>query len=409
MVLTACGGSSSPAPAPTATPIATLPPPGSVAAATPTPRGESTPVAALTKMRVERVFPALSFAQMTGLYEPPDGTSRLFVLEQRGRVLVFENRPGVSQSSVFLDLTDRVNSTGAEEGLLGLAFAPDFGRSGNFYVYYSASNPRRSVISRFKAAPGSNTADGASEAKILEIAQPFANHNGGQLQFGPDGYLYIGLGDGGSAGDPNGNGQSLKTLLAKILRIDVNAASPGAGYRIPPDNPFVGQASTGVKEEIWAYGLRNPWRFSFDSVTGELWAGDVGQNAYEEIDIVAKGGNYGWNKMEGLHCYPPSVQGCDKSAFVAPLLEYDHSRGECSITGGFVYRGELLPSLRGAYVYADYCTGRIWALRYSGGKVAEQLEVAKADILISSFGEDRAGNLYVLAHGDRGGIFRIAP
>lgn len=364
----------------------------------------------LTRLRLARAFPALSFERMTGLYEPPEGTARLFVLEQPGRVFGFENRQDVRQADLVLDITDRVNSSGTEEGLLGLAFAPDFASTGHFYLNYTAANPRRTVVSRFTTTqPARGVADRSSEIKVLEVLQPFANHNGGQIVFGPEGYLYIGMGDGGSAGDPLRNGQNLGVLLGKLLRIDVSEARPGRSYRIPPDNPFVGQEAEGVREEIWAYGLRNPWRFSFDPATGDLWLADVGQNTREEIDIIKRGANYGWNRTEGSLCQPATVMDCDKTGITLPVFEYPTSGSNCSITGGFVYRGELLPSIMGAYVYGDYCSGRIWGLRYDGARVTEHLELVDSDLQISSFALDRSGNFYALAHAARAGIYKLAP
>ncbi len=384
---------------------------------TPAPEASATPAATPTQapppeplrsLRIERVFPALSFAKMTGIYEAPDGSSRLFVVEQAGRILVFDNRPDVQEARVFLDIRERVLTAGAEEGLLGLAVAPDFASSGQFYVYYSTPNPRRTVLSRFRVGDARNgVADAASEERILEIGQPFANHNGGGILFGPDGHLYLGIGDGGSAGDPMGNGQNLGTLLGKMLRIDVSGSDGSRPYRIPPDNPFVGRQ--GAREEVWTYGMRNPWRFAFDPETKVLWAADVGQNQWEEIDIIARGANYGWNITEGRHCFPPARTDCVLSGITLPVFEYDHSGGECSITGGFVYRGGLLPSMRGAYVYGDYCTGRAWALRYDGSRVTEQALIVDTNLSISAFGQDRGGNVYLLDHGPAGGIYRLVP
>jgi glucose/arabinose dehydrogenase len=291
---------------------------------------------------------------------------------------------------------------GNEEGLLGLAFAPDYRENGYFYVYYSAADPRRSVVSRFSLDQENiNVADSQSEVIIMEIAQPFSNHNGGQLAFGPDGYLYIGLGDGGSEGDPQGNGQNLGTLLGKILRINVSGLSAPGDYEIPADNPFLN--TKGAPPEIWAFGLRNPWRFSFDSATGLLWAGDVGQNLWEEIDIVAKGANYGWNIMEGFHCYSPAT-GCNQSGLTLPLVEYDHSQG-CAVIGGYVYRGDQIPSLQGYYIYGDYCSGNIWALAYHDNAVTKNILLAESGLSITSFGEDLAGNLYILSRD--GGIYTL--
>ena len=315
----------------------------------------------LRAMRVEPAFPKLTFERLTNLIQPDDGHDHIFVTEQTGRIRVFPNDQGAEEAETFMDITDRVNSSagGGEEGLLGLAFDPEYESNGYFYVYYSAANPRRSVVSRFSVSlDNPNAADLHSELVIIEIGQPFINRNAGQIAFGPDGYLYIALGDGGgSGGDPFGNGQNRGTLLSSLLRIDVSSASDGKSYSVPPDNPFVGVA--GARDEIWAYGLRNPWRFSFDEATGTLWLADVGQNRWEEIDIIEKGLNYGWKFMEGRHCFSPSV-GCDQADLELPIWEYEHFSSGClSITGGYVYRGREMPSLFGAYVYGDYCSGRI--------------------------------------------------
>jgi glucose/arabinose dehydrogenase len=354
-----------------------------------------------TGIQVERVFPDLSFQEMTNLVQPDDASDLMFVTEQRGVIYSFSANNS-QQADVFLDITDRVNRGGNEEGLLGLVFGPDYQENGYFYVYYSAADPSRSVVSRFSLdEEDTDVADPGSEVIIMEVAQPFSNHNAGQLAFGPDGYLYIGLGDGGSAGDPLGNGQNLVTLLGSILRIDVSGLSAPGDYEIPADNPFVG--TTGARGEIWAFGLRNPWRFSFDSETGLLWAGDVGQSSWEEIDIIAKGANYGWNIMEGSHCYSPAT-GCDQSGLTLPIVEYDHSEG-CSVTGGYVYRGDQIPSLQGYYIYGDYCSGNIWALVYDGSVVTDNVLLVDSDLSITSFGEDLAGNLYILDR--QGGIYTL--
>jgi glucose/arabinose dehydrogenase len=378
--------------------------PTAPAGVSPTPPLAPDASAPLPALRLVRAFPGLSFDRMTGMYVIPDGSGRLVVTEQAGRALVFEEREEAARAAVFLDIRDRVNAGGNEEGLLGLAFAPDYSQSGHVYVNYTASNPRRTVVSRFTARGAA--ADPASELIVLQVNQPFANHNGGQIAFGPDGFLYIGLGDGGSGGDPQGNGQNLGVLLGKLLRIDVAGATAQQPYRVPADNPFVERS--GARGEIWAYGLRNPWRFSFDPATGRLWLADVGQNAWEEVDVIVRGGNYGWNRMEGAHCYAPQVTDCDRSGLVLPVAEYPRAGGDCSVTGGFVYRGEEIAALRGAYVYGDYCSGRVWALRYDGARVTEQGQLAAGNIRISSFAVDGRGNLYALAHGPGGGIFRLA-
>ena len=356
----------------------------------------------LPQVDVERAFPDLEFRRLTNLAQPDDGRGMLFVTEQAGLVRLFPNRQDAAEAGVFLDIRDRVREVNNEEGLLGLAFDPGYAGNGFFYVHYSAGSPRRSVVSRFSVSPGDPLrADPGSELVVMEIRQPFGNHNGGQIAFGPDGYLYVALGDGGSAGDPGDNGQDLETLLGSVLRIDVSQSSPGEPYRIPHDNPFVGEP--GVRWEIWAYGLRNPWRFSFDA-SGRLWAADVGQNAWEEIGVLEGGGNYGWRCMEGLHRFRWE-SGCDSAVLTSPVWEYPRTSGNCSVTGGYVYRGSGIPDLAGAYVYGDYCSGRIWGLRLDGGSVGEQALLAESGLFIASFGEDLDGNLYVLSRNE--GIYRL--
>ena len=356
----------------------------------------------LEKMHVERAFPNLSFERMVGMAYPNDNGNRLFVVLQPGIIVSFDNDRNVESADVFLDIRERVSDRGNEEGLLGLAFDPDFRANSHLYVYYSAANPRRSVLSRFTIHDGGSVADPSSERIILEVEQPFSNHNGGQIAFGPDGYLYIGLGDGGSRGDPQGNGQNLSTLLGSIIRIDVSAPDEGASYSIPPDNPFIDRAD--ARGEIWAYGIRNPWRFSFDRVSGELWMADVGQNRLEEVNIVRRGLNYGWNTLEGSECFEPR-RDCDSRGLEMPIAEYGRADG-CSVTGGYVYRGHRLPSLFGAYVYGDYCSGKIWALRRDGKQIAEHLELVDGNLRISSFGEDPSGEMFILSFD--GGIYRLA-
>lgn len=356
----------------------------------------------LKAMEVQRAFPNLTFQRLTNLVQPDDGHDHLFLTEQAGRIHVFDNDQQTNSAQIFLDITDRVSDAGNEEGLLGLAFDPNYRSNGYFYVYYSAASPRRSVVSRFSVSQNDpNRADPDSEHVILEISQPFSNHNAGQIVFGPDGLLYIALGDGGSGGDPQGHGQNRNTLLGSLLRIDVSGVDE---YTIPEDNPFVAQP--GVRPEIWAYGLRNPWRFSFDEHTGFLWLADVGQSRWEEIDVVRKGKNYGWNIMEGRHCFSPTT-GCDQTGPELPLWEYSRSSGNCSVTGGYVYRGRGIPELLGAYVYADFCSGNIWGLRYDGVSVTEQALVVQSDLSITSFGQDLAQNLYILSRNQ--GIYRLIP
>lgn len=363
------------------------------------------PVALPQSLTIEQAFPALSFSNPVDLQDPRDGTNRLFVVEQAGVIRVFEDTSSVSSSSIFLDIRDRVTS-GGELGLLGLAFHPLYANNSYFYVNYTASSPLRSVIARYSVGTTDpNQANKESEQIVLTYNQPFTNHNGGQVSFGPDGYLYIATGDGGSGGDPQNNGQNRSSLLGKILRIDVNNSTGGRNYGIPADNPFAGNAS-GFREEIFAYGLRNPWRFSFDAATGTLWCGDVGQSTREEIDIIENGKNYGWRTMEGSLCFNPST-GCTTTGFTLPVWEYGRSEGY-SVTGGFVYRGSNNPELDGAYIYGDYGSGRIWALRYEGVNMPTSVQIAQiASNRLSSFGVDRNNELYLCSFD--GKIYRFAP
>ena len=380
--------------------------PAAARAPTPGPPSDTpAPVEArpLAPVELEPAFPGIEFDRMVFLTYAERESGSLFVVLQPGRIVVFENDPGVESARTFLDIRERVNDSGNEEGLLGLAFDPAFAENGYFYVYYTASRPRRSVVSRFSvSASDPNLADADSEIVFLEVAQPYRNHNGGHIAFGPDGMLYVGLGDGGSSGDPRGNGQDTSTLLGSILRIDVSALDQLGGYAAPPDNPFAGGEGA-ARGEIWAYGLRNPWRFSFDRVTGDLWAADVGQNLYEEVNVVRPGLNYGWNVMEGSHCFRRA--NCDSRGLEMPVAEYGRDGG-CSVTGGYVYRGRRLPALYGAYLYGDFCSGKIWALRRDGATVTEQMQIADTGLSISSFGEDPSGEVYVLTF--EGAVYRFA-
>ncbi|MCC7368969.1 MAG: PQQ-dependent sugar dehydrogenase [Chloroflexi bacterium] len=343
-----------------------------------------------------------------------DATGRLFVVEQGGQIKVVAN--GVVQPTPFLDLSSLVVA-GGEQGLLGLAFHPRYPINGRFFVFYTAKPPPgagNNTVVEYRVSSGNpNIADPSPVRTLLSIADRYTNHNGGMLAFGQDGYLYIGTGDEGSGGDPEENAQNLNSLFGKLLRVDVdnggNPFPPGFTYAIPPGNPFAGQA--GVRPEIWAYGFRNPWRWSFDRVTGDLLIGDVGQGVWEEVDVIPRGqggGNYGWDDREGAHCYEPST-GCLTANRIDPILEYSHAAnaGPCaSITGGYRYRGSAYPALAGAYFYADYCTGRIWkGLSFGGGWTA--VEALDTTHNISSFGEDQAGELYVLTAG--GSVFRLTP
>lgn len=348
-------------------------------------------------------FANLVFTRPIDMQYPGDGSGRLFVAVQQGVIFAVSSDGTSDTLRTFLDIRNRVRSVGNEEGLLGLAFHPQFAANGHFYVNYTASVPQRTVVSRFTvSAADPDSADVTSEFVLLEVPQPYSNHNGGCIRFGPDGYLYIGMGDGGLAGDPDGNGQNPATLLGAMLRVDVDSPSGGLNYGIPPNNPFAGNTD-GYREEIYAFGLRNPWRFSFDAVTGRLWLGDVGQATLEEIDIIEAGGNYGWDTMEGTACYTPST-GCDTTGLTLPVWEYGRTLGY-SVTGGIVYRGSDLPHYAGDYIYADYGTGRIWALRYDGVNPTYNTELKDTALKIVSFGVDGNNEVYVCAFDGR--IYRL--
>ncbi|HET7082909.1 MAG TPA: PQQ-dependent sugar dehydrogenase [Candidatus Limnocylindria bacterium] len=338
-----------------------------------------------------------------GITNAGDGSGRLFVNERGGRIRVVDADGSLSER-VFVDLSGSLEA-GGERGLLGVAFHPDFAANGRVFVHYSRRGDGATVISELTASADRSTANPASERIILTHEQPFANHNGGQIAFGPDGYLYIGLGDGGSGGDPFMNAQARDVLLGKLLRIDVDGPpAPNKEYAIPADNPYAGDGvspDAGLPE-IWARGLRNPWRFSFDRATGELYIGDVGQNAWEEIDRQPAGSvggeNYGWHLFEGTHC----SSGCD-IAVVAPVAQYGHDVG-CSVSGGYVYRGTAQPALVGTYLFSDYCAGTIWTLAAGGGLTP--LPLAESGLRVSSFGEGEDGEIY-LVDIFGGGLYRV--
>lgn len=317
-----------------------------------------------------------------------DGSGRLFIIEKEGYIRIYEN--GQLLDTPFLDITDRIDESGNEMGLLGLTFDPNYGQNGFFYVNYTGDRGN-THISRFQAS--GNSADSNSENNLLIVDQPYENHNGGAIAFGPDGFLYVGLGDGGLAGDPHKNGQDTTVLLGKILRLDVNS---GDTYSIPSDNPF--------GNEVWAYGLRNPWRISFDQVTGDLWIGDVGQGDWEEVDYLPagsqNGANLGWSIMEGNHGYDGEAQ----PGLILPVAEYSHSDtyGGCSVTGGYVYRGNNMPEWDGIYLYADYCNGYVWGLFNSNGNWQNQL-LFEMGVTITTFGQDEAGELYLAS--DNGNVY----
>lgn len=345
----------------------------------------------------ERAFPELQFRRPIVVTHAGDGSNRVFVAEQQGVIRVLPNDQDVEESTVFLDIESKVvyKDKENEEGLLGFAFHPKYKQNGQFFIYYTTTDaPHTSVVSRFRVSRDNpNLADAKFEEEVIRIPQPYWNHNGGTIVFGPDGFLYVALGDGGAGNDPHGNGQNLKTLLGSIIRIDVDHKDGDKGYAIPKDNPFVGKGDE-ARPEIWAYGLRNVWRMAFDRETGVLWAGDVGQNIWEEIDIIVRGGNYGWNLREGMHPFGPNgVEARDD--LIDPIWEYHHDIGK-SITGGLVYRGKALPELVGKYVYADYVTGKLWALDYDFDtqKVIANHTLGGLNLPVMSFGDDEEGNIY---------------
>lgn len=346
----------------------------------------------LAQVEVVNAYPNLSFNAPIDYQFASQSDNQVYVAERNGRILSFENNSETSETNLLLNITNRVSADG-EGGLLGFDFHPDFETNGYFYIYYTASNPFRSVISRFQVNEDQGTDIEGSELILMEIYQPYNNHNAGQIQFGPDGYLYIALGDGGSSGDPDDNGEDRTTLLGSLLRIDVDNVDGGLNYGIPADNPFVNNQE-GYQEEIYAYGLRNPYRFSFDAETGELWVADVGQSSREEINVVEKGQNYGWNTMEGSLCYEP-FSGCNTSGREFPVFEYGRAEGR-SITGGFVYRGSKTPELEGRYVYADFVSGKIWSLNWDGETASDNqlIDIFNQYELIT-FGEDQSRELYL--------------
>ena len=372
----------------------------------------------LPNVELKLAFPNLVVNRPITICEAPDGTGRLFLVDQAGRLLILPKDRNGAEAQVFFDISDRKPYVDNEEGLLGFAFHPKYKSNGKFYVYYTQQNPRRSVVSEFKvSSDDASKADLKTERILMEIAQPYSNHNGGTTIFGPDGFLYIALGDGGAANDPQNNAQNLGRLLGKVLRIDVDSKSGDLAYGIPKDNPFVGQPE--ARPEVYAYGVRNPWRMSFDQKTGLLWTGDVGQNKWEEVDIITKGGNYGWRVREGFHSF--DTNDVAKGPYIEPLIEYPHNPAwstnhlpGLSITGGFVYRGGKIPGLQGVYVYADYAMGTIWGLRYEDGKVVADspLHLHPKGVMpirnVTGFGQDSHGEIFIVTfEGDNGKIGRI--
>lgn len=348
-----------------------------------------------------RAYPSLTFNLPVDFQVAPNDSSNVYVVEKGGRILTFQNRESITSFEVFLDIISKVDSRSNEKGLLGLAFHPDYAENGYFYVNYT--DQTNTIVARYQKESGDERlGDPDSEQVLLTFPQPYTNHNGGQLAFGPDGYLYISVGDGGGAGDPQGNAQDLTRIYGKLLRIDVDSTSPGKTYGIPADNPFA-SGSAGELPEIYAYGLRNPWRFSFDNDRDLLWVADVGQNRIEEIDLVESGGNYGWNIFEGTSEYAPDP-GVDQNTLIPPLYEYEHPLGK-SVTGGYVYRGAITPSVIGAYIYGDFVTGKVWALWIDGARNVHNKELLETELNISSFGIDTEDELIILDY--KGGLYRI--
>jgi len=366
--------------------------------------GDTTPVSHI----LVEAFPGLRFVDPVDCQNA--GDSRLFIVERAGRILVFDTT-APDTATVFLDISARVRS-GGEMGLLGLAFHPDYLTNGYFYVNYTTGNPGLLThVSRFSVTGDRDVADPTSEALLLEFAQPFGNHNGGGLEFGPGsgGYLFVAVGDGGSSGDPRDNGQDPTTLLGSILRLDVNANMGTPPYHgIPPDNPFVGNPD-GWREEIYAYGMRNPWRISYDVPSGRLWAGDVGQGLWEEIDVIENGMNYGWDCFEGMNSYINASAACTLavSAYTDPVWEYSHAGSSKSVTGGYVYRGLTATELTGKYIYADYVTGVVWALTYDGVGPAQNEELIDSNLNFSTFGVGADGELYAVHLSTAGVLYRL--
>jgi glucose/arabinose dehydrogenase len=359
----------------------------------------------------QSAFPSLpTFSLPIDVRHAGDGTNRLFVAQQRGMIYVFQNSPTVSTRRVFIDLSDRVSQSGSETGLLGLAFHPNYATNGFFFVNYtsSISGSLRSYIDRYQvSATNPDSAVRSSQFQILSLAQPYSNHNGGSIAFGPDGFLYLGFGDGGSGNDPGNRAQNRAELLGKILRIDVDRTTVTTNYAIPSTNPFFGNTQ-GWREEIFAYGLRNPWKFSFDAQTGDIWCGDVGQDTREEIDIITIGGNFGWRLMEGFICTPGVNPGCaDTAGLIRPVWDYPNAGSDISVTGGYVYRGAAIPSVQGKYFCADYGSGKIWMLTRTGPNSATAQLVSDEAYSISSFGVDQTNELYLLSYSSAGRLYKL--
>jgi len=401
--LIACGDGTS-SPSPSAQAVATpTPSPTALSSTPPAPSPTTSPSRSPGRVGIRLATVTSGLRSPLDLAPATDGSGRLFVVEQGGRIVTVKD--GAVAPSPFLDITDRVTA-GGERGLLGMALHPAFPSDPRVFVDYTDLDGN-TVVSSFTPSLDADVLDPASERVILQVEQPYSNHNGGSLAFGPDGMLYVGLGDGGSGGDPQGNGQRLDTLLGKILRIDVDVPDGAeTPYRIPPDNPYADGAG-GARPEIWLSGLRNPWRMRFDPPTGDLWIGDVGQSAWEEIDVVRsgqKGLDLGWNVMEGFHCYQPA-SGCDQSGLTLPVAEYDHGLG-CAVIGGVVAHDPLTPSIDGRYVFSDSCSGNVWLLDPTGDGRREPSLVLGSGRSISSIGSGPDSAVYLTDLGS-GELLRI--
>lgn len=394
LIAAACGSGDGNDPAPPATVPATVAGAGTPGA---TATGSAAGAPAAGAYRAERAFSQLSYERMVGLQWVPGAPDEAVVLTQHEGIVYRVNlADDEAEPRPYLDVSDKlIDGPRNEQGLLGFAFAPDFATSGEVYVQYSAGNPRRNVLERYRETDG--RIDLASAELILEVGQPYSNHNGGATVFGPDGMLYLALGDGGLGGDPQGNGQNPEMLLGSILRIDVSGDGPG--YVSPPDNPF---ASGGGAPEVWAYGFRNPWRITFDRATGDLWAGDVGQSRFEEVDRIVRGGNYGWNITEGPECFAPE-ENCDRTGLTAPRAWYGRDDG-ISVTGGYVYRGAAMPELAGWYIYGDFGSGKVWAVDATKDE-GDPVLLAETDVPTASFAEDPAGEIYIIGFDEA--IYRL--
>jgi glucose/arabinose dehydrogenase len=390
---------------PTAVPDTPTPQPTDQPTATPTitPTPTNTPIPEAPVTSINLVPVANGFVKPAFLTHA--GDDRLFIVEQDGTIRIIQ--AGTILPQPFLNIDPLVGSAGSEQGLLSMAFHPEYGENGRFFIYYTDNNGG-TVVARYQISTDDpNQADPNSALILLTLPQPYGNHNGGQLKFGLDGYLYVGLGDGGSANDPLLAGQDKSVLLGKLLRLDVDFNE--SGYAVPATNPFVNDE--GARNEIWAYGLRNPWRFSFDRLTGDLYIADVGQNIWEEVNFQPAGStggeNYGWNIMEGTHCF--QTESCDQTDLILPVIDYQHGDGSCSVTGGYVYRGQQYLSLYGNYFYGDYCSGKVWSLlRQPDGAWVNNQVFGLQGLFISSFGEDVNGELYLLSYGD-GVVYQIQP